>query len=30
MELSTTVAEAALLDFMAAHKKTRSVIDAVI
>ena len=30
MELSTTVAEAALLDFMAAHKMTRSEIDAVI
>jgi hypothetical protein len=30
MELSTTVAEAALLDFMAAHKETRSVIDVVI
>jgi hypothetical protein len=30
MELATTVAEAALLDFMAAHKKARSVIDTVI
>jgi hypothetical protein len=30
MELSTTMAEATLLDFMAAHKETRSVIDAVI
>src|SRR5215210_3163885 len=30
VELSTTVAEAALLDFMAAHKVTRSLVDAVI
>jgi hypothetical protein len=30
MELSTAVAQAALLDFMAAHKMTRWVIDAVI
>ena len=30
MELSTTVTETALLDFMAAHKMTHSVMDAVI
>jgi hypothetical protein len=30
MELSSAVTEAALLDLMAAHKKTHLVIDAVI